>query len=105
MSNSSSFAISPSPIIKNPTVFRYVINVANTEETFSLPSGTKAYIMKNTGKRIIQIAYVAGGIGLGQYFQLAPWESQPSPGIINQTTTTFYVKAPGLEVLEFDIWR
>lgn len=103
--NASSFAISPSAVLKNPTTFRYTITAPNVEESFSLPTGTKAFIAKNTGARFIKVAYATGEIAGGNYFTLAPWAPHPSPGTISQSSITFYVEAPGLETIEFDIWR
>lgn len=103
--NASSFAISPSAVLKNPTTFRYTISTPNTEESFSLPSGTKAFTAKNTGARLVKMAYATGEIAGGNYFTLAPWEPHSAPGTISQSTLTFYVEAPGPETIEFDIWR
>lgn len=94
------------PALKNPTTLRYTITLANNEESIALPSGTRTYIMTNVGKRFIKVAYDTGDIAGGSYFTLAPHESRSVPGTLRGNfSQNIYVSSPGLETLEFDIWR
>lgn len=91
--------------IKNPTTLRYTIASTNTEESISLPSGTKAYRIQNVGSRLIKIAYATGDIASGKYFTLFPFGPLDPIGIINQNSVTIYLESSGLETIELDIWR
>jgi hypothetical protein len=54
---------------------RPVITLADTEQTLSLPIGTKAFMLKNVGNVSVRYAYTSGGTA-SAYVTLAPHASK-----------------------------
>lgn len=103
--NASSFAISPSGVLKNPTITRVTIAAANTEEPFAFPLNTKFFHVQNEGARNVRISYVVGETADGgDYFTLTPWDSRVVSGI-GQNNVTIYLRSPGTETLSIEIWK
>lgn len=74
-------------VVTTPTIHWMPFTVTGQEESYTLPAGTKRFLMENDGSLNIQVAYTAGDSGVaGSYYKIGPANAHFEEEIAAQQT-------------------
>lgn len=90
--------------LQNVLIKRVAIAIANTEQSYVIPDGTRAYTLRNESKKdVIQWTFTATESGT-QYRTLYPGESVEKDGLYLLTKTLYFQSAGAGDILEIETW-
>lgn len=79
--------------VTTPTITNTTIALANTEETFSLPAGTKRFLLKTRTPNVkMQLSYVSGQSGT-TYLTILPGTYYLEDGVDAGASLTLYIQS------------
>ncbi len=97
-------SIVPGGGLLTPTLTREVIAVANTEQSYALPTSTKSYTIYNDGSTIAKIAFAVGESAT-DYRTLYPGCHICRDGIASTAALTVYFQTAKVgDTIEFETW-
>jgi len=89
--------------LKDVKIERLTIALANTEQSFTFPDNTRAFILRNEGSKILKWSMVATESGT-KFRSLYPSESLEKENLL-LNSKTLYFQSPGIGVvLEIEYW-
>ena len=98
-----SLAAAPTPVTSN-TIANETVAVANTEQSYAFPSGTRRFRLFNRGSGIIKFTFTATESGT-KYVSLYPDTHYGWMEIDSATSFTVYFQSTIVNaVLEIDTW-
>lgn len=91
--------------VTTPSARIYNVSAANTEDSFTIPSGVKRFTIKTRQNARLRVAFSAGDIASGDYFTLRPGVAWNEVSIELSSALTIYVESNkagiDIEILEW----
>lgn len=104
MGSIGTFGLPATGLLDNFGVANYAMPLANTEYTFSLPSGIKNFSFQTREGGLIKVAKTLGQSGI-TYFSIYPGVTYNIESVTGNSTITIYVQSPkASQTLEVIYW-
>jgi hypothetical protein len=101
-SNASSFSVGSNLSLEIGKILNVAIAAINTEQTISLPIGTKFFRIRPIGDKILKLSYTETESGT-VYYNIYPHESHDVNGIA-AASVKLYVQSTGLINIQIETW-
>lgn len=90
--------------VSTPTISRETIAAANTEQSYALPANTRRFLIQNTGKTVMKLAF-ANGDSSSTYVSIYPFTHYVEEKLSTSTNITLYFQtAKAGDIIEILTW-